>query len=132
MISTSKSTFSLNNLKILRLKVTKNHMNLLKKFCEFRPCSFAFGQEWYFHTSKQFSPPPSSSSSCPVSILPRFSMVLFCMKELCTIFFIYSLALYFFSTRILAQKLLVECWWNWLIFMNSFLCRFPYANTNCK
>ncbi len=26
----------------------------------------------------------------------------------------YSLALYFFGAKILAQKLLVKCWWNWL------------------
>ncbi len=37
MISASKSTLSLNNLKILRPKVTKNLNNLLKKFCEFTP-----------------------------------------------------------------------------------------------
>jgi hypothetical protein len=37
MICASKTTFSLNNLKILRSKVTKNLTNLLKKFCEFPP-----------------------------------------------------------------------------------------------
>jgi len=37
MISASKSTLSLNNLKILRLKVTENLMNLLKMFCEYPP-----------------------------------------------------------------------------------------------
>jgi hypothetical protein len=35
MISTSKTTFSLGNLKILWPKVTKYLTNLLKKFCEF-------------------------------------------------------------------------------------------------
>jgi len=35
MISASQSTLSLNNLKILRLKVTKNLTNLPKKFCKF-------------------------------------------------------------------------------------------------
>ncbi len=39
MISASKTTFSHFNLKILRPKVTKNIMNLRKKFCEFRPCA---------------------------------------------------------------------------------------------
>jgi len=34
MISASKSTLSLNNLNILRPKVTKNLMNLRKKFCK--------------------------------------------------------------------------------------------------
>jgi len=34
MISASKSTLSLNNLKILRPKITQN----LKKFCESPPC----------------------------------------------------------------------------------------------
>jgi len=38
MIYASKSTFSLNNLKILRPKVRKNLTNLLKKFCESPPC----------------------------------------------------------------------------------------------
>jgi len=38
MISASKTTFSLKNLKILRPKNTKNVTNLLKKFCEFLPC----------------------------------------------------------------------------------------------
>ncbi len=37
MIFASKSTLSLNNLKILRPKVTKNLTNLPKKFCEFPP-----------------------------------------------------------------------------------------------
>jgi len=37
MISASRSTFSLNNLNILRPKVTKNLMNLHKKFCESHP-----------------------------------------------------------------------------------------------
>jgi len=37
MISASKTTLSLNNLKILRPKVTKNCTNLRKKFCEFPP-----------------------------------------------------------------------------------------------
>ncbi len=37
MISASKSTLNLNNLKILRPKVTKNLTNLHKKFCEFPP-----------------------------------------------------------------------------------------------
>jgi len=37
MISTSKSTLILNNLKILRPKVTKNLINLNKKFCESQP-----------------------------------------------------------------------------------------------
>jgi len=38
LISASKTTFSLNNLKILRPKVTKNLTNLLEKFCEFPHC----------------------------------------------------------------------------------------------
>jgi len=37
MISDSKSVLSLNNLKILRPKVTKNLTNLDKKCCEFWP-----------------------------------------------------------------------------------------------
>jgi hypothetical protein len=37
MISASKSTLSLNNLKILRPKVKKNLMNFRKKFCESPP-----------------------------------------------------------------------------------------------
>ncbi len=37
MISASKSTLSLNNLKILRPKVTKNLTNLCKQFCESPP-----------------------------------------------------------------------------------------------
>jgi len=39
MIFASKSTVSLDNLKILRHKVMKNLTNLLKKFCEFPPGS---------------------------------------------------------------------------------------------
>ncbi len=35
MLSALKTTFSLNNLSIIRPKVTKNLTNLLKKFCEF-------------------------------------------------------------------------------------------------
>ena len=35
MTYASKTTFCLNNLKILRPKVTKNLTNLRKKFCEF-------------------------------------------------------------------------------------------------
>jgi len=37
MIFASKSFLNLNNLKISRPKVTKNLMNLPKKFCEFPP-----------------------------------------------------------------------------------------------
>jgi len=37
MISASKSTVSLKNLKIVRPKVTKNLTNLHKKFCESPP-----------------------------------------------------------------------------------------------
>jgi len=37
MISASKSTLSLNNIKILRPKVTKNLKNLRKKSCESPP-----------------------------------------------------------------------------------------------
>ncbi len=43
MISVLKSTLNLNNLKILRPKVTKNLTNLLKMFCETSPWSFDFG-----------------------------------------------------------------------------------------
>ncbi len=39
-ISSSKTTFSHYNLKILRPKVTKYLTNLPKKFCEFRPKNF--------------------------------------------------------------------------------------------
>ncbi len=38
MISASKSTLGLNNRKILRPKVKKNHTNLSNKFCESPPC----------------------------------------------------------------------------------------------
>ncbi len=44
MISASKTTFSLNNLKILRPKVTKNLTNLLKKFCEFSPRAVSYNR----------------------------------------------------------------------------------------
>jgi len=37
MISASKSTLSLNNLKMLRPKVTQNLTNFCKKFCESPP-----------------------------------------------------------------------------------------------
>jgi len=43
MISASKSTLSLNNLKILRSKVTKNLTILPKKFCEYPPRYFLLG-----------------------------------------------------------------------------------------
>ncbi len=36
------------------------------------------------------------------------------------LFFTYSLAGYFFRKRILAQKLLIKCWWNWQLAW--FLC----------
>jgi len=39
MISASKTTLNLNNLKILRPEVTKNIKYLRKKFCEFPPWS---------------------------------------------------------------------------------------------
>jgi len=38
MISASKSTLSLNNLRILRTIVAKNLTNFCKKFCESPPC----------------------------------------------------------------------------------------------
>jgi len=45
MISTSKNDLSLNNLKILRPKVTKN----LNKFCESPPCAL-IEQVWILST----------------------------------------------------------------------------------
>jgi len=42
MISASKSTIRLNNLKILKPKVTKNLTNLRKKFCECPPRCIAW------------------------------------------------------------------------------------------
>jgi len=47
MISALKTTFSLNNLRILRPKVTKNLTNSLKKFCEFPPGSYRRGPLLY-------------------------------------------------------------------------------------
>ncbi len=44
MISASKSTLSVNNLKILRPKVTKNLTHLRKKFCESPPRAVA--RQW--------------------------------------------------------------------------------------
>jgi hypothetical protein len=46
MISASKSTLSLNNIKILRPKVTKNITNWRKKFCESPPRSTC-KETWY-------------------------------------------------------------------------------------
>ncbi len=46
MISASKSTLSLNNLKFFRPKVTKNLTNFRKKFCESPPrCFMSFNPE---------------------------------------------------------------------------------------
>ncbi len=45
MISGSKTTFSLNNLKILRPKVTKNLMNMHKKFCKYPHHDFLKARE---------------------------------------------------------------------------------------
>ncbi len=42
MISASQSTLSLNNLKIVRPKVTQNLSNFNKKFCESAPKSESF------------------------------------------------------------------------------------------
>jgi len=47
MTSASKSNLNLSNLKILRPKVTKNLMNLSKKFCEFPPRYFSIHMQTY-------------------------------------------------------------------------------------
>jgi len=44
----------------------------------------------------------------------HFLLAFFVRKCFAQLFSDYSLALYFFGETILAQKLLVKCWWNWL------------------
>jgi len=48
---------------------------------------------------------------------------IFYTKVLCAAFIqlLYSLALYFSGERIAKQKLLVKCWWNWLLVVKFFL-----------
>jgi len=47
--------------------------------------------------------------------LQHFTRNFFTWKCFSKLFFSYSLALQFFGAKILAQKLLVKCWWNWLL-----------------
>jgi hypothetical protein len=53
-----------------------------------------------------------SNSSALMSISPTIYALLFCTKGLRTAFCTYILSLYFIGARILAQKLLLKCWWN--------------------
>ncbi len=50
-----------------------------------------------------------------VSISSTFYEQLFVQKCFAQLFSNYSLALWLFGQRISAQKLLVKCWWNWLL-----------------
>jgi len=43
----------------------------------------------------------------------HFTCAFFVQKCFAQLFSNYSLALYFFGTKISAQKLLVKCWWHW-------------------
>ena len=45
--------------------------------------------------------------------LQHFTSSFFVRKSFGQLFCTYGLGLYIFGTRILAQKLLVKCWWNW-------------------
>ncbi len=49
-----------------------------------------------------------------MSIFQHISSNFFVQKCFGQLFSSYSLALYFFGKRILAQKLLLKSWWNWL------------------
>ncbi len=53
-----------------------------------------------------------------MSISPTFYDQLFCMKVFGVTFLYFRSALYFFGRIILAQKLLVKCWWNRKQFTN--------------
>ena len=48
-------------------------------------------------------------------ISPEFYEQLFCTKGFEQLFCTYSLGWYFFGKRKLEQKLLVKCWWIWLL-----------------
>ena len=46
---------------------------------------------------------------------PHFTSSFFLWKPFEHFFSTYSLGLYFLGTRKFAQKVLVKCWWNWLL-----------------
>ncbi len=46
-------------------------------------------------------------------VLPIFYKQLYIQKFFVQVFCAYNLGLYFFGERILVQKLLIKCWWNW-------------------
>jgi len=50
---------------------------------------------------------------CQVSISSTLFPHLFVQKCFLHLYSNYSLSLQFFGPRILAQKLLIKCWWNW-------------------
>ncbi len=69
MISASQTTFSHYNLKILRPEVTKNIMNIRKKFFKFRPRSLNFKK---FNMLRNFSDaftPPSWKNVWPEKVV---------------------------------------------------------------
>ena len=49
-----------------------------------------------------------------VSISSLFYTAFFAWKCFTQLFSTYILVLYYFGEKILAQKLLMKCWWNWL------------------
>ena len=52
-----------------------------------------------------------------VSISPTFYKQLFCTRVFCAAFM--CLGLWFVGKRKTEKKLLVKCWWNWLLFSSS-------------
>jgi len=61
--------------------------------------------------------------TCKESILSTFYQQIFCTRVICTVWHCN-----FLGKRILAQKLLVNCWWNWL--KHSFIKQHTHMHTH--
>ncbi len=65
------------------------------------------------------------------SISPTFCS--FFVQKFCTqLFCTYILSLYFFGARVVAQKVLIKCWWNWHLKGRSLDLEGPCSKISCQ
>jgi len=67
--------------------------------------------KWQLHLVKLIV----SNRVVMMSVSPTFNVQLFCMKVFCTAFLHLQFGfVIFWKKHVLAQNLLVKCWWNWI------------------
>jgi len=117
MISASKTTSSLNNLKILKPNVMKNLTNMLKKFCEFPTC---FVSLTLWHILVEFNYQSTClfiSCSMMKSFYLYFKLILLSFFQICTKINIEKMSFYTKEPASVSPPLCAlmwrNCWFCW-------------------